>query len=184
MTDDETIANSFNDYFVNVGKSLAHNIVSNVDPLSYVERSNECITDIVITVDDVKSIVSQLNNSAAGHDDLPPSIMKQLCTEYCVPLTYIINLSITQGDFPEELKLAKVLPIYKNDDEQLIQNYRPISVLPFYSKIFEKVIYYSLLKQTISYMINNLVFEKDIRILSCYNNFSRKSNKGFRYRKK
>ena len=61
--------------------------------------------------------------------------MKQLCTKYCVPLTYIINLSITQGDFPEELKLAKVLPIYKNDDEQLIQNYRPISVLPFYSKI-------------------------------------------------
>ena len=146
MTDDETIANSFNDYFVNVGKSLAHNIVSNVDPLSYVERSNECITDIVITVDDVKSIVSQLNNSAAGHDDLPPSIMKQLCTEYCVPLTYIINLSITQGDFPEELKLAKVLPIYKSDDEQLIQNYRPISVLPFYSKIFENVIYNNILQ--------------------------------------
>ena len=110
VTDDETIANSFNDYFVNVGKSLAHNIVSNVDPLSYVERSNECITDIVITVDDVKSIVSQLNDSGAGYDDLPPSIMKQLCTEYCVLLTYILNLSITQGDFPEELKLAKVLP--------------------------------------------------------------------------
>ena len=123
MTDNETIANSFNDYFVNVGKSPAHNIVSNVDPLSYVERSYyKCITDIVITVDDVKSIVSQLNNSAAGHDDLPPSIMKQLCTEYCVPLTYIINLSITQGDFPEEFKLAKVLPIYENDNEQLIQN--------------------------------------------------------------
>ena len=69
-------------YFVNVGKSLAHNIVSIVDHLSYVERSNECITDIGITVDDVKSIVSQLNNSVAGHDDLPPAIMKQVCTEY------------------------------------------------------------------------------------------------------
>ena len=157
MTDDETTANSFNDYFVNIGKSLAHNIVSNVDPLSYVERSNECITDIVITVDDVKSIVSQLNNSAAGHDDLPPSIMKQLCTEYCVPLTYIINLSITQGDFPEELKLAKVLPIYKNDDEQLIQNYRPISVLPFYSKIFEKVIYNNILQFIET---NNILYDK------------------------
>ena len=82
VTDDKTIANSFNDYFVNVGKLLAHNIVSIVDPLPDVERSNECITDIGITVDDVKSIVSQLNNSAAGHDDLPPLIKKQLCTEY------------------------------------------------------------------------------------------------------
>ena len=88
VSDDETIANSFNDYFVNVGKSLVHNIVSNVDPLSYVERSNEGITDIVITVDDVKQIVLHLNNSAAGHDDLPPSIMKQLCIKYCVPLAY------------------------------------------------------------------------------------------------
>ena len=40
-----------------------------------------------------------------------------------------------RDDFPEELKLAKVLLIYKNDDEQLIQNYRPISVLPFYNKL-------------------------------------------------
>ena len=61
------------------------------------------------TVDDIKTIVSQLNNSAAGHDELPPSIMKQLCNEYCIPLSYIINSPIVQGDFPEELKLAKVL---------------------------------------------------------------------------
>ena len=56
VTDGETIANSFNDYFVNVGKSLAYNIISNVDPLSSIERFNKCITNIVITVDDVKSI--------------------------------------------------------------------------------------------------------------------------------
>ena len=128
-----------------------------MDLLSYVERSNECITDNVITVDDVKSIVSQLHNSAAGHDDLPPSIMKQLCTKYCVPLTYIINLSITRGVFPEELKLAKVLPIYKNDDEQIIQNDRPISVLSFYSKKFENVISDTLL-QCIE--TNNILYDE------------------------
>ena len=66
--------------------------------------------------------------------------MKQLIVYYVQPLTLLINKSIAQGKFPDELKLAKVLPIYKNEDEQMIQNYRPISVLPFFSKIFEKII--------------------------------------------
>ena len=53
------IANSFNDYFINVGKSLAHNIVSQIDSLSYIDESKNCITDISVTVNDVKAIVSQ-----------------------------------------------------------------------------------------------------------------------------
>ena len=92
------------------------------------------IQDVHTTVDDIKTIVSKLNNSAAGHDQLPPSIMKQLCNEYYIPLSYIINSSIIQGDFPEELKLAKVIPIYKADNEQHIQDFRPISVLPLFQK--------------------------------------------------
>ena len=62
----------------------------------------------------------QLNNSAAGHDELTPSIMKQLCNEYCIPLSYIINSSIIQRDFPVEIKIAKVNQIYKPDNEQHI----------------------------------------------------------------
>ena len=87
MTDPVAIANSFNDYFINVGKSLANTIVSQIDPLSYIDKSKNCITDISVTVNEVKAIVSQLNNSAAGPDDLPASIMKQVSNEYCIPLT-------------------------------------------------------------------------------------------------
>ena len=65
-TDNIIIANAFNDYFVNVGKSLSANISSNVDPLSYVDMCIECITDPLVTVDDVMTVISQLNNSAAG----------------------------------------------------------------------------------------------------------------------
>ena len=64
MTDPVAIANSFNDYFINVGKSLAHNIVSQIDPLWYIDKSKiskYCITDISVTVNDVKAIVSQLS---------------------------------------------------------------------------------------------------------------------------
>ena len=146
-----------NDYFINVGKLLAHNIVSRIDPLSYIDKSKNCISDVAVTVDDVKAIASQLNNSAAGPDDLLASIMKQVSNEYCIPLTYLINLSVLQGDFPSEMKLAKVLPIYKADSHQLIQNYRPISVLYFFSKVYERVIYNNLLDFI---MDNNILYDK------------------------
>ena len=74
MTDPVAIANFFNDYFINVGKSLAHNIISHIDTLSYINKSKNCTTDISVTVNNAKSIVSQLNNCAAGPDDLPPSL--------------------------------------------------------------------------------------------------------------
>ena len=71
---------------------------------------------------------------------MPASILKQCIETYINPLTYLVNLSINQGIFPDELQIAKVLPIYKSDAKQLIQNYRPISVLPFFSKFLEKII--------------------------------------------
>ena len=157
MTDPVAIANSFNDYFIYVGKSLANTIVSQIDPLSYIDKSKNCITDISVTVNEVKAIVSQLNNSAAGPDDLPASIMKQVSNEYCIPLTHLINLSVLQVDFPSEMKLAKVLPIYKADNHQLIQNYRPISVLNFFSKVYKRVIYNNLLDFI---MENNILYDK------------------------
>ena len=132
ISDNVTIADSFNEYFVNVGKSLAQKITSTDDPLSYIDYNNHCISELVVTEDCVKTVISQLNNSAPGHDGLPPSIMKQLTNEYVIPLTHLINLSIVQGDFLIELKLAKVLQIYKSKEEHFTQNYRPISVLPYF----------------------------------------------------
>ena len=55
-------------------------------------------------------------------------------------MTYLVNISIKQGIFPGELKMAKVFPIFKSNGEQYITNYRPISVLNFFSKIFETIV--------------------------------------------
>ena len=65
---------------------------------------------------------------------------KQCIDNYIAPLTCIINKSFIAGIFPDELKLARVVPIFKAGDSALINNYRPISVLTFFSKIFEKII--------------------------------------------
>ena len=62
------------------------------------------------------------------------------------PLCHIINLSFDKGCIPDQLKLANVVPNLKNGDAKLIANYRPISVLPVFSKIFESLMYIRLTK--------------------------------------
>ena len=56
------------------------------------------------------------------------------------PLTHILNLSLCQGVFPQELKIAKVIPLYKSGDTKIINNYRPVSVLSVFSKLFERIV--------------------------------------------
>ena len=73
----------------------------------------------------------------------------------------IINQLLTSGIFPNSLKVAKVTPIFKKENNKLITNYRPISVLPVISKIFETVIHeLNTSYQTICFVLNNVVFEK------------------------
>ena len=79
----------------------------------------------------------------------------------------ILNLSFKTGIFPDLCKLAKIMPIFKKDDPMLCINYRPISLLSIYSKIFEKLIYsrmyYSLNKN--NHMINNLDLGRNTRLI-------------------
>ena len=77
-------------------------------------------------------------NAAAGYDEILSSLVKQPVIYNAELLTHLINQTISQGFFPEEMKLANILPIYKSEDEQLVANYRPISILQFFSKVFEK----------------------------------------------
>ena len=70
-TNPVTIANSFNDFFVNVGKNLADNIESSIDPLKYIANNVHNINTIEITEDKIMNIISAVKNSAAGFDELP-----------------------------------------------------------------------------------------------------------------
>ena len=75
-------------------------------------------------------------NGSAGCDELKSNITKNI--RFCVemPLTHICNLSFQKGVSPTELKIANMVPIYKSGDEMIFTNYRPVPILPMFSKLW------------------------------------------------
>ena len=104
--------------------------------------------------------LSKITNShSCGHDNISNSTLKCIAHEICECLTLITNQSITTGIFTENLKIAKVVPIYKKDDQSQIKNYRPISVLPVISKIFENAMHSQLMEYFTSHkLLSNLQY--------------------------
>ena len=97
--------------------------------------------------------LSQLNFRKANRfGDIPPKHL-QRSSEVCGEvLLSLINASIKNGDFPQELKIADVTPTFKKGDATDVSNYRPISVLPSVSKIYERIIQ----RQILHYMDRSL----------------------------
>ena len=84
--------------------------------------------------------LSKLTSShSCGHDNLSAITLKCIANEICECLTLIINQAVTTCIFPDQLKVAKVVPIFKKNVQTDVKNYRSISVLPTISKIFENV---------------------------------------------
>ena len=95
-----------------------------------------------ISCDVVHRLVSSLRiDKGTGLDDISARLLKEACPEIVPSLTHIINLSIRSGCFPEDWKISKVLPLYKEVIKSDPNNFRPISILPVVSKILEKVIF-------------------------------------------
>ena len=116
--------------------------------------------------------------------EIPLNILKISAPYIISPLIYLCNKSITTGIFPTRLKYSQIVPIYKKGDKHVLSNYRPISLLTSFSKIFEKVIYNRLYDHVTHYKIltkeqygfrNNYSTEKAIyhltnNILTALNN--------------
>ena len=132
-------------FFVNIGKELANNFSNFTNPLTNVKGILNSIVIPTISETEVVAAIKILKNTSAGHDEVPAHILKQNVQLFIKPLTHLVNSSIKNGIFPDELKIAKVVPIFKANDKQNIENYRPISVLSVFSKIMEKVMYNHLL---------------------------------------
>ena len=72
---------------------------------------------------------------------MPMSVIRKTIDSVAGPFTRVINLSISHGIVPDEVKIARVIPVFKAGDQSLCTNYRPISIFPSFSKFFDKVIY-------------------------------------------
>ena len=157
--DKQIISEKFNDFFVSIGSNLAHKIPNQAQsPLSYHgNRLSNTIFLEPVSEEEVYSIVTNLKNSAPGYDEVTAGILKLSLPVINGPLTHILNLSLLEGVFPSELKVANVLPLYKADDDMLFNNYRPVSLLSVLSKVFERIMY----NRLISFLENNKILFKN-----------------------
>ena len=137
------IAQIFNCYFATVGSKLAEKIpVSNVSPVSFVSANqNSSFFLSPVSPNEISNIIQNLKKKSPPNLNKLPTFLLVLARDLiCVPLSKIINESFISGLFPNSLKLANVVPIFKSGASHDKTNYRPISLLPVYSKIFERCI--------------------------------------------
>ena len=90
-----------------------------------------------VCLEEVTNIFEDLKNSAPGHDELTPSILRSCFPTIKEPLVHILKLSLAQWLFPAELKIANVLHVYKADDNMVFNNYRSVSLLCILSKVLK-----------------------------------------------
>jgi len=148
ITDKTIIADGLNNFFVNVGHELASKIPSiTTDPIATLTGN---YTDSLFlnytTVDEVIGCIKKLKNGSPGHDGIQPDIVKRNADVIAPILVYIINLSFRDGKVPESMKCANITPVYKSGKRDEYNNYRPISVLPTFSKIIERLVFQRLYK--------------------------------------
>jgi hypothetical protein len=157
ITDDKTIANEFNNYFANVGPKLSSKIkYSGKKTVEYFLRApTEKRFEFELTTDEkVLNLIKTLEpKTSSSYDNISAKLLLQLADMLHSVLRLIINKSLMTGIFPDKLKIAIVSPIFKGKetDPHEFSNYRPISILPTLSKLFEKVVH----KQLYEYLNNN-----------------------------
>ena len=134
-------ANIFKNFFVSICTPIDN--TSCLPSFSY--RTGSRIKSFRVTENNILAIIKTLDpNKAHGCDNISIKMIKICSQSLTLPLTIIFEHSIKKGKFPEIWKKANVVPAHKREDKMLVKNYRPISLLPIFGKMFERVIYNSL----------------------------------------
>ena len=133
------IAEAFNNYFCNIAPELDSKLPkTDRNPIHYLKGNyiNSMLLPTV-TTQDTKEVIKLLKNKNSGIHEIAVSVLKLSQDQITHPLTRLFNQSVATGTFPTKLKIAKVTPIHKSGPVDNPQNYRPISNLFIFSKIFE-----------------------------------------------
>ena len=142
IDDPATLANTFNEHFTSVAPLLASKIPNvDTDPTYYVNRNTNTFMYFPCTHDEIEKIIRDLKNKKGSLGEIPVSILKKITDLVSPILSKLFNQSVSSSSFPEILKIAKIVPIYKSGSKTDKNNYRPIALLPTLSKVFEKLIH-------------------------------------------
>ena len=140
------ITNSFGHFYLTIGENLAATILPGENEINYyldkMPRSNKSLVLQETSIEEIEKLIkSLLNKNSHGHDKVSNTLLKSLCTFISYPLQIIFNQSIYHGVFPNRMKLAGIIPLYKGKEHDLVINYRPISLLMTMLNVLERIVY-------------------------------------------
>ena len=164
--DKSKVADRFNSFFTEIASALVNKLPSCTGRfgISHINRYYQSLNVTKnmfgltnVSEDQVSAILCKMSgNKATGLDNLPAKFVKDSTSIITKPLTHVINVSINSGCIPSDLKMARVVPLFKKKSKTDCGNYRPVSVLSIVSKVFERVVY----DQMNAYMNeHNLLYE-------------------------
>jgi hypothetical protein len=162
----EEIATNFSNHYIQCIEKLKSNISSPKDNMyKDIKFNSKTMFLQPVTNIEIQCFIKQLKNKkSSGFDELSDCLMKHCSHEISEILTYLINKSFETGIFPEALKVAIIKPLYKKGDHKDLNNYRPVSLLSVFSKIFEH-----------AFLSRMLPFLEECNILSKYQHGFRKA---------
>ena len=150
------ITNQCNEFFVNVGPNLGEKF-SNVTGGFRKYLKGDYFDSMFLhdtTSDEVNRIIEKLDcKTSCSIDQISSKVVKYVAPYIPIPLSHIFNLTFATGSSPDQLKIALVTPVYKSSDKNIFSNYRPIAVLPCFSKVLEKLMY----ERIIAYIDKNRI---------------------------
>ena len=148
ISDRSHICESFNDYFSSIGIQTSKNVPKSDKSFSSY-MPNQSRNSMYLEPIEPQTVLEATNKLktklSSGHDNISTKLIKETINQTLEPLTHIINRSFETGVVPQDMKIAKVIPIFKAGDDTLMKNYRPISLLPAFSKILERIMYNKLM---------------------------------------
>ena len=141
ITDFKQKADIFNTYFAEQCQTWE----GDTELPNFIHKTNNRLPTVEFSVSDILYIIKGLDsNKAHGNDGISVKMIKICGKSLTIPLAIIFRNCISSGVFPATWKQANVVPVHKKSSKQLVNNYRPISLLPIISKIFEKIIFNNL----------------------------------------
>ena len=141
-----SISNDFTKYFASVGNNFVQKIKEPTTSIrDYIKQIPINFKNLFLhpaTELEVLRLINELpNKKSSGFDKIDNTLLKEIKFEIATPLTILFNTSLSEGTFPDLMKVAEIIPLYKGKEKFLTSNYRPISLLMPISKLLEKIVY-------------------------------------------